>query len=228
MERDARDGVAPSAADEPERRGRTRATYDAVAPDFLRRTRDRSWLAATLEDFVARLPVGARVLDLGAGPGIDTATFRAHGLRAVAMDLSRGMLLAGRAEFPAPRVQADMRRLPFRRGLHGIWAQASLLHLDRAELSGVLRGLRAILVPPSLLHVTLKRGAGEGWETKRYGAAQPRWFAYWEPDALDDAIAAAGFRVLEATTRRGSEDVWLARLATAEPAGSAPAGAGAR
>jgi len=99
---------------------------------------------------------------------------------------------------------------------HGVWVNASLLHVERARVPLVLRELHRVLRPPALLHLSLKRGDGEGFDTDRYGAEHPRWFTYWQADALDAALAAAGFHVREAETRAGSRDTWLVRLASAE------------
>lgn len=61
---------------------------------------------------------GRRVLDLAAGTGAAAARMRDEGLFAVALDLSREMLLAGRAEEaePLPRCAADIRALPLADG----------------------------------------------------------------------------------------------------------------
>jgi SAM-dependent methyltransferase len=113
---------------------KTHATYDRIAPRFLANTRDRSVMAAQLDAFVSALPAAALVLDLGAGPGLDSAELRVRGLRVVSIDLSLGMLQVGAAEFPGARVQADIRELPVRTAsVAGAWANACLLHLQPHE-----------------------------------------------------------------------------------------------
>lgn len=192
---------------------RTRRTYDRIAPAFLANTRDRFPMQAALDGFRARLAAGALVLDVGAGPGADSAELRARGLRAVAVDLSLGMLKEGAASLPGPRVQADMRRLPFGPVADGIWANASLLHLPRAEVPAVLRELARVLRPEALLYLAVKEGTGEGYDEERYGAGNPRFFTYWEPEALDAALSGAGFRIEHSRSTRGPRDRWLQRLA---------------
>jgi SAM-dependent methyltransferase len=190
----------------------TRATYDVVAAQYLDNARDRGDILPHLDAFARRLPAGAIVVDLGAGHGIDTALLVARGLRAVALDFSLGMLRAGRVEFPGPRAQADARRLPLATAsVDGVWANASLLHLTRAHAERALDGLRRVVRPEGLLHVSLKEGRGTETEINRYGG--PRFFQYWSDDDLDATLAARGFDVLAASTETGPRNRWLTRLA---------------
>lgn len=193
---------------------RTRASYDAIAERFRERTRDRSPQAAVLDRFAARVGAGALVIDVGAGPGFDSAELRRRGLRVISLDLSLGMLRSGAREAPGPRVQADMTRLPFGAVADGLWVNASLLHVERARVPSALVELRRVLHASGTLHLSVKLGAGDGWDGTRYGDEHPRWFTYWTPEALDAALTLAGFQVLEAELRQGSESTWLVRSCT--------------
>lgn len=202
------DHPAPSSA-------RTRKSYDEIAAHFLERAQDRAPLREVLDRFAARVGRGALVLDVGAGPGTDSAELRQRGLRVISVDLSLGMLRSGERSYPGPRVQADMECLPFRADVHGLWVNASLLHVERERVPAVLAELRRVLVSPAILHVSVKQGSVDGWEVARYGPEHPRWFTYWEPDELDRVLAGAGFRITEAGVRTGTQDTWLVRLGTA-------------
>ncbi len=195
---------------------RTIRTYDAVAETQIARTRDRSFLATELDRFRESLSEGAVVLDVGAGSGADSAELRRRGLRVVSCDLSFGMLEAGGPQFPGPRVQADMRSLPFTQSVQGCWVHASLLHLPRSAVPETLAEFRGVLVPPAMLHVAVKRGSDDEWETGRYGAGYPRWFTYWEPEELDRVLADAGFRILEGRIYPGADHDWISRLCRAD------------
>lgn len=60
---------------------------------------------------------GARVLDVGCGPGRHLGELRQAGCRATGLDLSQNMIEAARAAVPeAGLVRADMRLLPLRSG----------------------------------------------------------------------------------------------------------------
>ena len=191
---------------------RTRATYDAIALRFIENARDRSGVIPWLARFAAALPAGALVVDLGAGPGIDTVELRRRGLRAFSLDFSMGMLRAGVGGYPGPRLQADARRLPFRTGaLAGIWASASLLHLSRPHAAQALEDARRTLAPSGRLLLSVKQGHGSETETARYG--MPRFFQYWSGSELDAVLDAAGFRVIDSGTGTSPRAEWLVRLA---------------
>jgi SAM-dependent methyltransferase len=194
----------------------TRATYDAIAARFIEKVRDRAEIAPLLDRFAAALRPGALVLDLGAGPGLDTADHRRRGLRAIGLDFSLGMLRAGVREWPGPRVQADARRLPIASvTVAAVWANASLLHLDRDDARRALMEVRRVLCSQGLLFVSVKEGHGAETETARYG--QPRFFQYWTASELDAALDAAGFDVVERTADVRPRNTWLTRLAQRKP-----------
>ena len=193
---------------------RNQDSYDRVADQHLERTRDRSMLRPWMQRFKEQLPSGGPVVDLGAGPCLDSAELRSLGLCVISVDRSWRMLVAAHEEIAALRVQADLSQLPFRPdSLAGVWACASLLHLDRDQLVPAVSDIRAALVAYGALFVSLKYGSGEAWETSRYGPEAPRWFTYWSEDDLDSALRSAGFDILESATQAVQHDRWIARIA---------------
>jgi len=189
-------------------------SYDRVAAQYLERSRDRSVLRPWMLRFKEQLPCDAPVLDLGAGPCLDSAELRSLGLRVISVDRSWRMLMAAHAEIPRLRVQADMSQLPFQPDcVAGVWACASLLHLDRDQLIPALSDIRQVLVSRGALFVSLKYGSGEVCDTSRYGPNAPRWFTYWSEDDLDSSLRSARFEILESATQAGLHDRWVARIA---------------
>jgi ubiquinone/menaquinone biosynthesis C-methylase UbiE len=192
----------------------TRATYDAVAPRYLKATRDRGFSYSWLESFVRALSPGARVVDLGSGPGRDAVALRGLGVTPVCVDISLGMLRAGAEEYPCARVQGDMLALPFPNAFaEGVWASASLLHLSRSNFKYALHETVRVLTKSGRLTIMMKKGDGASWETERY--QKPRWFQYWSADELDRALAEAGFRIDVSDEWIATSNTWLIRQCVA-------------
>jgi demethylmenaquinone methyltransferase/2-methoxy-6-polyprenyl-1,4-benzoquinol methylase len=94
------------------------AMFDHVAAKYDRTNavlslrRDRVWRRATRRALAVR--PGERVLDVGAGTGASTAELTEGGAYAVGVDLSLGMLAAGRRDRPElPLLAGDALALPF-------------------------------------------------------------------------------------------------------------------
>jgi SAM-dependent methyltransferase len=74
----------------------TQSTYDTIAAEFERRTRSGfEGLAEEMAAFTAPLPAGARVADVGCGPGGDTGLLERRGYWVARLDLSEQMLRLG-------------------------------------------------------------------------------------------------------------------------------------
>ena len=97
-----------------------------------------------------------------------------------------------------------------------VWANASLLHVARGDLPVVLARLAAATRPGGLLRASFKEGDGEGWST--HGSIEaPRMFVYWRRPALEGAVAAAGWQVLQTIETDGQRgERWLGVLARRE------------
>jgi SAM-dependent methyltransferase len=177
------------------------------------------WFGVRLVQEMARfarcLNPGARVLDVGCGPGQDVAWLAEQGFDPVGVDLSSAMLFEGRNRgIDLPLIRADMRDLPFRSGsFAGIWASASLLHLPKMEVGEVLREL-ARIVCPGHVYLAVKRGRGATWVEDKGG--QRRFFSYYAPAEIRRLVEHAGFEVLscwESEDLAGRERSWINVLA---------------
>lgn len=187
-------------------------TYDHSATLYADNIWDMS-LDRLLDAFVSRLPPGARVLDLGCGPGRDTDHLRARGLDAFGIDLSIGMLQEARRRVTWEFVQGDMRHLPLNTsGLNGVWLSAALLHLPRTDAPQALEEVRRVLKRGGTMFLGVKRGEGEHWQTSKLGQ---RFFIYYALDEITGLVRAAGFQIIENWESQGSVDMWINIVAEA-------------
>jgi SAM-dependent methyltransferase len=166
---------------------------------------------------VALLAPGARVLDVGCGPGWEAARLRDLGVRTYGLDRSRGMLAEAQA-LRVPLMLGDMRALPLPDGsLGGLWVCASFLHIPKRDGSAVLREFSRALRPGGALYIGVKEGDGERWVEQRDG--HRRFFAFYQPDELDELLAAHSFAVVESwltADSLGRPERWINRIAIAK------------
>ena len=181
----------------------TVAAYDAHAASYAAGlpSPDDAYLAG-LDRFVAALPAGARVLEIGSGSGRDALLLEERGVCVQRSDVSQGFV-----DLMAAAGQPALLLDPLVDDLGGPWdavyASASLLHVRRDHLPLVLRRLRGCVRVGGLLVLDLKEGDGEGWSTHG-NIPVPRHFTYWRETGLRVVLGSSGWVV-------GSVERWAGR-----------------
>jgi SAM-dependent methyltransferase len=175
---------------------RTIAVYDAKAADYADRFRT-SRPDRHLTAFMADLPAGARVLDLGCGPGTASAFLRAAGFRPDPVDASAAMVRIANERHDIGARMASFDEIDAVGVYDGVWANFSLLHAGRDDLPRHFAALHRALRPGGLLHVGMKTGTGAGRD------ALDRLYTYVTVRELTGLVTDAGFAVT--ATHEGRE-----------------------
>jgi SAM-dependent methyltransferase len=168
----------------------------------------------TLQAFIAAVPGGGHVLDLGCGPGAAAAQMARAGLSVDAYDLVPEMVvMANRHE----GVQAKVASFDDVSGIavyDGIWANFSLLHAPRDALPKHLARIAQVLKPGGIFHIAVKTGSG----SHRDGLG--RLYTYYSEQELTGLLQEAGMIVIgrhtgEGKGLAGDVSAWTALLAHA-------------
>jgi SAM-dependent methyltransferase len=191
-----------------------RSGYDRIPERYavaaLERRTEATYYRSFLNRCIGRLPGGARVLDLGCGPGIVAAELVRRS-RVVGVDLSIEQLRLARRRVPnASFVQADMTRLEIRDGsLDAVAAFWSIIHVRR-ELHAELFGrIRRWVRPGGVLFGTLGSGVNPHEEDDFYGA--PMYWSHFDAETNRRLLADAGFGIEQADVVEdmGESHLWV-------------------
>jgi 2-polyprenyl-3-methyl-5-hydroxy-6-metoxy-1,4-benzoquinol methylase len=113
------------------------------------------------EPFLASVPAGGDILDVGCGSGRDTLAFQRGGYRVTAIDPSAGMAPVASERISQPVALLQAQDVTAEYQFDGIWACASLLHVPRAEMEAVFARLTRALRPDGVWHMSFKLGEAE-------------------------------------------------------------------
>jgi SAM-dependent methyltransferase len=184
-----------------------RRGYDAVAEDYLAGFRDelagkpldRALLACLIE----QTDSGARIADLGCGPGHVAGWLAERGVRTVGVDLSAAMVAVGRHAYPAVEFrQGDLLALPGADGEFGAAvAFYSIIHLHPTELRRAFEQVHRVLRPSGLLLVSFHIGTEVRHMDEWWGHRVDIDFRFLEPAHVADVLEDAGFAVEMRTER---------------------------
>jgi SAM-dependent methyltransferase len=141
---------------------------------------------ARLTAFLALLPPGACILELGCGAGGDTAEMLAHGFDVRATDGSPEMAAVASKHLGRTVETLLFHDLDEVEAYDAVWANACLLHVPRHQLADVLRLIWRALKPAGYFFASYKEGDGDGRDTLN------RYYNYPSPDWLRATYAEAG------------------------------------
>lgn len=163
----------------------TLRVYNARAKDYAQAF-ETDETDKTLARFVAALPEGGRVLDLGCGPGRAAGLMAREGLVVDAIDASAAMVELARERPGVTAWQASFDDLDAEALYDGIWANFCLLHAPREDIPRHLNDIRRALKAGGILHVGVKEGTGMARD------ALGRRYTYFTVDEMKGLLRDAG------------------------------------
>ena len=192
----------------------TVASYESFAEDYRAGTQEMpDEVRAAIGQFVSALDAGARVLEIGSGPGRDALALEEAGLSVRRTDITPAFVRMLRADGYAADVLDPLsdnlddpeRDAPY----DGVWASASLVHARREDLPIVLSALARATRPGGALHLALKEGDGARFSTHGH-VGGPRHFTFWREEQLRATLEDAGWVVDDVRRAPGlRNETWL-------------------
>ena len=186
----------------------TLRVYDAKAADYAKLIDSDTKENPYLERFIARLPTGGRVLDLGCGPGLAATRMANAGLQVDAMDGSAEMVAMAAQHDGVTAWQATFDQITGTDIYDGIWANFCLLHASKEAMPHHLAAMVTALKPDGAFHIGMKLGSGSQRD------AIGRLYSYYSEPELITLLGAAGLTAGETDHGRtvgldGTEADWI-------------------
>lgn len=170
---------------------RTLAIYAQIAAEYREKTAALDANAGR-DALTRRLAPGSHILDAGCGWGRDARTFKDAGYKVTAFDGCPEMAREASDFLGEPVETLRFQDMAYPAIFDGVWARASLLHLEPAELTEAMRRLLAALKPDGWLYACFKEGEDERVD------AQGRYFHDMTTDRFRTQLEHTGGTLREA------------------------------
>lgn len=145
----------------------TLSWYRENAIQYAEETRNSLVLDA-LWEFLSRMKEGGTILDYGSGSGRDSAYFLDKGFSVDSLDGSAEMKAQAERLFGIKVKLASFLSLEEKDKYDGIWAQASILHLEEHDLRAALTLIERALKRDGVFYSSFRKGEGDGYENGRW------------------------------------------------------------
>lgn len=188
--------------------------YDVIAETYLERPGRSAVRDRWLRELVARLPSGARVLDLGCGPGVPVAReLAARGFRVVGVDGSARQIQLARSNVPtAEFVHGDVTAIELApASFDAVAAFYSITHVPRTEHVALLQQIAVWLRPGGVFVASLGAFQTHGTEENWLGVKM--FFSHYDAKVNEQLVRDAGFVIEKAeVVEQDNEDcrfLWI-------------------
>ena len=145
----------------------TLSWYRDNAIQYAEETRNSLVLDA-LWEFLSRMKEGGTILDYGSGSGRDSAYFINKGFSVDSLDGSAEMKAQAERLFGIKVKLASFLSLEEKDKYDGIWAQASILHLEEHDLRVALTLIERALKRDGVFYSSFRKGEEDGYEKGRW------------------------------------------------------------
>ena len=145
----------------------TLSWYRDNAIQYAEETRNSLVLDA-LWEFLSRIKEGGTILDYGSGSGRDSAYFINKGFSVDSLDGSAEMKAQAERLFGIKVKLASFLSLEEKDKYDGIWAQASILHLEEHDLRVALTLIERALKRDGVFYSSFRKGEEDGYENGRW------------------------------------------------------------
>lgn len=190
--------------------------YNKIAEEWHKDHQADDWWIKGTEKFISFLKQEDSVLDVGCGGGTKSKYLSKRGLKVTGVDFSDNLIKIAKEENPQVDFKVmDMYEVDKLDGkFDGVFAQASLLHIPRKDMSIILNKLVSKLNDNGVLYVAVKgvhiNGVDEEIkEENDYGYPYKRFFSYHSMNELEDYFKNFGLKIVYQDIKKTGKSDWL-------------------
>lgn len=192
-----------------------RDTYNRIAADWDNENGGKTWSTPRVQMFATYFLPSATILDAGCGPGHKAKELAECGLRVHGFDFSEEMVKIARTAVPeATFAVGDLRTFEATEQYNGILALASLLHVPKPEVAGVMQRLWSCLRTGGYMFALVKErpdGMPEEEDVTKdnYGYEYSRLFTYFTMPEFKQYFLDLGAEIMLEERFPIGHTVWL-------------------
>ncbi|HOP64784.1 MAG TPA: class I SAM-dependent methyltransferase [Spirochaetota bacterium] len=189
---------------------KTIKAFNASALTFQEKFMDVSSYRDSLDYFIAQIEDGARVVELGCGPGNITKYLyeKNSTLKIRGIDLSEEMIKLAGCNVPQAEFEVkDIRKLDFRAGsCDAIVAAFCFPFIDNSEAAELVKKIAESLKKNGIVYLSTMEGSGSGYEKTSFCKTHDFYFNYYTKDFLQEEFAANNLDLLKLFEQPYSND----------------------
>ena len=134
-------------------------------------------------DLLKHIPKGGYILDLGCGSGRDSLEFIKKGYNVTAVDGSKKLSIAASKLIGQKVICSKFEDLQLTEKFNGIWACASLLHVNKNHIVDIIKNLSSNLKTNGVFYISFKYGENE------YIDEKGRYFNCYTEETFNELIS---------------------------------------
>lgn len=172
-------------------------TYEKIADIYTQQYFNDLRDTPYIDKFLTLLPKGAKVLDVGCGPGNFAQYIHEKGFDIEGVDLSQEMLKIAKSKVPGVVFNLmDMRTLEYPEcTFDGLLVAYSLIHIPSEEIHKTLIGFNTVLNPNGLLMIIAQGGEADKIVDEPLLKGEQIFINFFTKERLIVFLTDAGFKI---------------------------------
>lgn len=173
------------------------AIYEKIANTYTKQYFDDLTDTPYIDIFLSKLSKGARILDVGSGPGQFSLYMLNKGFQVTGIDFSKEMVKIAKRKVPICNFQQmDMRKLTFKdNNFDGLLVAYSLIHIPTDEIPNTLKGFYRVLKTQGYIQLITQKGEPDQLVNEPFMPTEKMFFNFFTKERLANLLNEAGFAI---------------------------------